>query len=187
MAEGKLISFWSGAPCAGRQTLAKSLAQCWADEGRDVLLIQMGEGSTLQDPTDWVPRFWSLSPVLLRNFLAGPRGSYGCLSFLKTPDAVLWKEVLDLTLPAYAWTIVLGPQELSPDAVPILDASDLLLWVSQRNDDASRLFQGFLDRLTKFHIPHAYIHTVLTWASGPSTDLPEIVPGKRVIVLAQRR
>ncbi len=195
MAEGKLISFWSGMAGVGRRTLAKSLAQCWADQGRDVLLLSVtpAEAGVQQnpidsgfrrndvcspDPADWVPRFRSLSPFMLRNFLADPGGTYGSLNFPNPPEAVVWKETLDLVLRAYAWTIVLGPQAVTDEALPILDASDLLIWVSLLSDESSGRFQSYLDQLTKFHFPHVYVHPVLNRVDGPLAELPEIALGK---------
>ncbi len=182
MATNKLISFWSDKPGVGRRTIASALAQCWTDQGRDVLLIQTDNGSSHQDPASWVPRFRSLSPVLLRNFFAGPGGSSGRLYIQSLPEAALFKDVLDVVVPAYDWTIVLGPRDVCPEALPILDASGLLLWVSSSGAESSSHFQSYLDHLTKFHFPHAFAHAVDNRVSGPVATGSEIVPGKRVLM-----
>src|SRR5437660_6887474 len=131
MAEGRLISFWSDGPGAGRRTLARELALYWTDQSLDVLLIQVGDTPPHQNPADWVPRFRSLSPIMLRNFLVGPREAYGNIVFQELPESALLKELLKMVVPAYAWTIVIGPRELTPEVRPLLEASDLLIWVGR--------------------------------------------------------
>src|SRR5690348_16148134 len=120
MAIGKLISFWSDKPGVGRRKLAHALAQHWTDEGRHVLLIRQAP-SDHPEISEWIPRFRSLSPTLLRNFLGGSSGSYGRLHAAAFHDAALLNELLDLTLKAYDWVISTAPNELSAPALPILD------------------------------------------------------------------
>ncbi len=181
MAAGKLISFWSDRPGAGKRTLARELAQYWTDQGRHVLLVQTEDAPTQQDPADWVTRFRSLSPILLQNFLAGQRGLYSHVAFQALPEPVLLKEVLDLVVRAYDWTVVLGPQELSSKSLPILDASDLLLWVSTGSSEAAARFQNYLDQISRFHYPHSFVYPILNRFSGLDSPLPEVAPGKQAL------
>jgi len=183
MAVRKVISLWSDKPAVGRKTLARSLAQYWREQGQEILLVQAGQSPYHQDPAGWVPRFRSLSPVLLRNFLAGPQGSYGCLNLAAFPDAVLMKELMTLIVQAYAWTIVLGPDELSREALPLLGVSDLLLWVSNMSQETEFRFQTYLDQLTRYHYPHAYIHPVINRYIHTGSPIPEIIAGKRVLAV----
>jgi len=81
----------------------------------------------------------------------------------RLPDAVLFKELLTLTAAAYAWTLIIGPRELTGAALPILDASDLLLWMRQPESESSS-YRTFLDQLAKYHVPHAFVYPV---------DIPE--------------
>src|SRR5437667_5778826 len=109
MAAGKVVSFWSDKPGAGRHTLARELAKYWTDQRRNVLLVQTETPPFQQDPSIWVPRFRSLSPTLLRNFLAGSFGSCGRLNLNQLPEAGLLKDLVGIASAAYDWTLVVGP------------------------------------------------------------------------------
>src|SRR5205823_2864299 len=145
---------WCEKPGIGRRKIARTLAQCWADKGRDVLLIQIGDAPYHPNPAGWVRKFRSLSPFMLRNFLADPQKPYGRLHLQKIPEAPVLQDLLGLAANAYAWTVMIGPLELSAEALPILDASALLLWVGDK-------FQEFLSALTPFHFPHVFAHHIV--------------------------
>jgi len=192
MAHSALISFWSDGPGSGRRTLAHALAQHWTEQGQEVLVIEAGEvvpppsrgtlpgrpAYSSHDPASWVPRFRSLAPVMLRNFLSGSRGSHACLRLPRLPESALLKELLGLVKEAYPWTLLIGPREFSEAALPVVDASTRLLWVS-----SPAQFQGFLDQLTKFHFSHAFADAVLNrFTEAIPSELSELIPGKRVLV-----
>jgi pilus assembly protein CpaF len=183
MAESALISFWSDGPGARRRTVARALAQHWAERGQEVLVIEVvaaAEQGDVHDPAIWVPRFRSLAPVMLRNFLSASRGSYACLKLQRLPESALLKEFLSLVKQAYSWILFIGSRELSETVLPIMDASTRLLWVSANPDG----FRGFLDQLTKFHFSHAFADAILSRVSGAAPpELPELIPGKRALAL----
>src|SRR5258708_3327517 len=161
MAAGKVVSFCSEKAGVGRRMLVRSLAQHWAEQEQNVLVVQLQNPPYHEDPASWVPKFMLLSPLLLRNFLAGPRGSYGRLNLPRLPEPALLKELIGLLASAYAWILVVGPRDLSPQALSILDASDLLLWISNMNSELSSRFQIYLDQLTKLHFPHTFVHAII--------------------------
>jgi len=163
MGSGKLISFWSGESGTGGRTLARALAQYWAEQGMDVLLIDnvADHPVTFPEPASWIPRFRSLSPVMLRNYLAGPCGTFPNLNLGRLPVLILLKELLELAVRAYSWTLVIGPNDLGTEALPILDASARVLWVGEPGPKSSVQFQEFLDQLAKFHFPHAFAEAVI--------------------------
>ena len=182
----KLISFWAAEPGAGRRTLARALAEVWAEQGKDALLIQVENLPYTQDPAEWVPRFGSLSPLLLRNFLAGVQRSHGCLNLRQFPEPALLKDLLNVVVRAYSWTLVIGPRELTPGTFPVVDASDLLLWMTGYEQVSSAQFRTYLDQLTQFHYPHTFVQGIVNRFSGPERLLQDgldIAPGKRALAI----
>src|SRR5579872_2843393 len=99
MAEPALVSFWSNYRGAGRRTVARALAQHWTEYGQNTLIIDV-QGDvipiTSPDPSVWVPRFRSLAPAMLCNFLSDFPGAPACLKLSQLPECVLLKELLDL-------------------------------------------------------------------------------------------
>jgi pilus assembly protein CpaF len=130
-----------------------------------------------------VAKFKTLSPLMLRNFLAGPGDAYSGFLLPVLPEAALLNDLLALVARAYAVTLFVGPAELSEPSLPVLDASDLLLWVTNNDPRMSTHFQTFLSRLSKFHFPHAFVHPVLCRAPELSGPLPEIIPGKKPLAV----
>ena len=184
MAARQIISLWSGCSGVGRRTLGRALAQQWAEEKEDTLLIQVDGRPDAPLPASWVPRFQALSPLLLRNFLMGTRDAHGNLHLDRLPEKALLVDMLALVSKAYSRIVIVGPAELSEDCLPILDASDLFLWVTRLNNTAQDSFHSFLDHLTKWHFPHTYAHGIVNRFSGSraaTTALPDIGPGKSAL------
>src|SRR5690349_10955552 len=98
----RFITCWSTGENTGRGTLMRHLADHLTDQKSSVLLMNVGfpcdpqDNDHSQDPSDWVPRFKTLSPKLLRNFLAGPPGAYARLSLPTLPERSISKDLLPL-------------------------------------------------------------------------------------------
>ena len=73
----KLVAIFGCGPGAGRKTVAREMARQWGDSGKAVMILVIGPGEDVLDPPvhagrleDWISRFRSLSPIMLRNYLS---------------------------------------------------------------------------------------------------------------------
>src|SRR5262245_57707612 len=125
---GRIIALRNGEPEAGRRTVAESLASHWHGENQAVLWITIDETPGRQT-LELVPRIKDLSPLLARNYLSDPRGSYARLSLSGWPVEAHLSGLLTLVRAAFDWVLVTAPQTLSLEEIELLDGCDLALWV----------------------------------------------------------
>src|SRR5579864_5805652 len=131
----KILTFYRCEPGAGRRTIALELARHWGEGGQAVMVLAIdpqtkteAAGSLSADLENWVPRFRSLAPVMLRNYLSASGESYAKVVLTKFPGATLMTDLLTILRKAFEWTVVLAPENSLADSVALLDQSDLLLW-----------------------------------------------------------
>jgi pilus assembly protein CpaF len=171
----KVITFCSPEPATGRRTLARELARALSDNGQSVLVLEQGQGPTPESPEQWVPRLAAVSPLLLRNYLADTQERYARCVLSPWPAEPLFKSMVSILRKAYAWILVVGPRDTSPDHIAVLDASDLLLWVARPSADLPQRWSQWLMQLTAWHLPTAFARIVLNRVQPESASaIPEV-------------
>lgn len=178
----RLLAFWGCEPGAGRRTVARKLVGHWTDQGKSALLLTIDpeEVPSVPDPAAWVPRFQSLSPVMLRQYLSGNAGSHAVLSLNQWPLPDLLQSLMVLLKRSFDWIAACGPQERSSNETALLDASDLLVAVARPGADSASGLRRLMDQLSRDHYPHAFCQVIVNRVPGPrSSDvLSEALPGK---------
>lgn len=161
MGYGRIITFRSSEQEFNPAHLAGDLASHWTEEGRSVLLLTKGPLNWGGDPVSWVPRFKDLSPVLLRNYLADPAGTYAKVSLPQLPTEPLWKDLIALAQAAFDWVLVVDTWDLSVENIPLLDAADLLLWVTGPSKEMVDCWKQLIQRVTELHLPRDFARVVV--------------------------
>src|SRR5579871_3835877 len=158
----KLVTLFGCEPGCGRKTLAKELSRHWADSGKATLWVSLEPsiGETPQaaghsDLENWVPRFKSLSPLLLRNYLQTERSGYSKLCLNKFPSVSLFADFLKLVRAAFEWSVITTPASFSAEGVVLLDHTDLLLWIAKAGPTSESAFRAAQEQLTRLHFPLA--------------------------------
>ena len=118
----KLIAIFGCESGAGRKTVARELARQWGDAGKAVLCLVIGfdKDAAVQSPhagrlEEWIARFKSLSPVMLRNYLSADGEGTARLDLPAFPPVAVFRDLLDLLRPAFEWTLVSAPSAFSPE------------------------------------------------------------------------
>jgi pilus assembly protein CpaF len=170
MAKGKVILL-----CGEKSmtNLAQELARVM-DRPQEVLLMNIQSGEPHSDPALWVSRFQSLAPQMLRNYLTSSEEPWGCLALSRMPSKALAADLFRLLAHAYQWVFVQSPTTLAEESHALLEASDGVFWFKNKNVSRES-FQSFLDTLTKFHYPHAFVHAMGSVPEGSRVALLEYV------------
>lgn len=160
MARGRLISLW-GPESEVRLRFARELADEASRSGKLTLLTQASRSEDSPSAELIVQRFASLSPEMLRQYLASASSAWGELEL----NSILNKNVMDslITLLRVTYDLVLASSAEVPTmrSASLLDRSDSLIWVEREGDPEKKLFEEFLKQLTTLHYPHALVHCVV--------------------------
>ena len=187
----KLIAVFGCEPGAGRKTIARELSRHWGDVGKTAMSLIIGSAGNTADQLsqserleEWISRFKSLSPPMLRNYLSAEGEGAATLELLAFPPVALLRNLLGLLHAAYDWTLVSAPAAFSPEGVALLDHADLYLWIAKAGPASQASFQASQDELTALHFPPSLSQAVFNrlpqkiWAVR---GFPEINPGKPAI------
>ncbi len=173
----KLIVFAAGEPASGRRTIVERLAGHWSAQGKSVLVLSMRDDdiASAQDvalsPDDqWIERFKSLPPFLLRNYLSDPLGGPARRLLPRIPQDV--KGLFKLFRAAFDWTLILTPGLTAPPEIKILDQSDLLLWVARASPASKTAWQEGVEQLTRQHFAHAFSQVILNRLPASASKTP---------------
>ena len=154
----RLLVFWGCEPGAGRRTLARELARHWAERGQAALLLSVGSGASpsepvAADPAAWVPQFQSLSPLMLRNYLATGAGPCAALRLDRWPAAGVCRPLIELLQRSFDWVAACLPQQWSAEEIAFLEASDLLVAVARPAPASAAGWRKLLEQLSRSHFP----------------------------------
>jgi len=130
-----------------------------------------------------MPRFQSLVPNLLRNYLMDETLRYAVLNLAAIPASEIQRSMMNLLKKAFDWVLVISPQGDLPEDLALLDTCDLLLWVVSP-ESPTKVLQKKLDGLTAAHFPHAFSQFVLNRVSSPRSkvnDIQDILPGHKIL------
>jgi len=187
----RLIAVFGCEPGAGRKTISRELARQWGDTGKAVmsLVIASAKDAAVQSCRaekleDWVPRFKSLSPIMLRHYLSAEGEDAAKLELPAYPPIAAFRDLLGLLHAAFDWTLVSAPAAFSPEGTALLDQADLYLWIAKPGPGTSAFFKSIQEELTALHFPYSLAQAVINrlplkiWAAE---GLPEILPGKTAI------
>lgn len=183
----KWIALWGCEPGAGRRTLARGLSRLWAEEGKSTLLFTIGPDSDIPSSPnlcDWIERFKSLSPLLLRNYLSRDPGSCARLHLREMPAADVLQALSPLLKRSFERLVTYGPQELSTENAVWLEQTDLLLCVARPSQASSAGLKDLLGGLAAAHLPHAFCQVVLNGVPASEMRLETslvTLPGRPVL------
>jgi len=169
------IMCWASEPKIGRRTLITELGREFELAHQSTLFISIGKDARITTstisrpgPEIWVPRFKTLSPGLLRNYLVETNRLQAYLTLDAWPTEAVLKPLLALCGEAFDWVFILAPQESSAESVAALDASDLLLWITKPSIHAAQAHQRLLEQLSRLHFPHVFCQIIANRCVDPA-------------------
>ncbi len=181
------IAFWSCEPGAGRRTIAEECARYWSHSGVSTVLVTIGSAPHIldsSDPWEWIDRFESRSPELLRNYLLTDQENLAVLRLNVWPSALMTRRLAALLKRSFSWVVTSGTEALVPEYAAWLENADLVLAVARPGPISIAGYKFLLTQLAEAHLPHALGQPIFNRLSAK--DLlsklgDELYPGKSVI------
>jgi pilus assembly protein CpaF len=180
---GKIITLWGAESKAGCRTIAQALGDELLSSGLNVLRVEIDSSfkNSSKDPAEWIPRFKTLSPLLLRNYLNTGKSDCAQLSLSRIPEKTITRELMPLLRSAFDWVIWSSDVDWTPESLLILDQSHLLLWVARHTEQSKMNLQNHFSKLAELHYPNSFSKILLNRVPATFREFKLLDDGKSVL------